>query len=577
MKRAFRVILPLFLILAIIATTAWYFLIYDQGLTRELLLTGARHFESTGNHKIAEFFYDVAYYQSSKDDDIAIELAEQYLALGNYTKAEHTITQAIINNATAELYIALSDLYVQQDKLLDAVNLLNGVADPAIKAELDKLRPAAPVMTPSPGFYSQYISVEIVSEGAALYVSTDADYPSIHKDLYTEPFTLSSGETVLYALSVNEQNLVSPLTICGYTVGGVIEQVEFQDPAIAEAIIAAIGAQKDDVIFTDQLWDITSFTVPAEAKSYEDLTLLPYLTELTITKESSGDLTVLSSLTRLESLSLGQIRLTEEIMEIIGAHTSLKYLSIPGCSLSTISALSNLVNLEYLDLSGNTLRNIAPIGNMKNLKELYLANNVVNDLGVLGTISGLERLDISYNAVSTLEPLRGMYGSLVYLNAAHNQIPSVQGLADLKKLQELDLSHNRISDISSLAPLQSLLKLNISNNAIADISVLSGIRVLSILNFSYNQVTELPQFQKDCELVSINASYNLLTNIDALEGLPWLNTVNIDYNAEVEFLEPLDSCYLLIQVNAFGTKVTEVSFLTEKEIIVNFNPVLEED
>ena len=95
MKKALRVILPLVLALAIIACAAWYFLIYDQAFTKELLLSQARRFEASGNYKISAFLYDVAYFQSSQDDDVAIELAQQYLDMGNYTKAEFTLTNAI--------------------------------------------------------------------------------------------------------------------------------------------------------------------------------------------------------------------------------------------------------------------------------------------------------------------------------------------------------------------------------------------------------------------------------------------------------------------------------------------------
>jgi len=70
-------------------------------------------------------------------------------------------------------------------------------------------------------------------------------------------------------------------------------------------------------------------------------------------------------------------------------------------------------------------------------------------------------------------------------------------------------------------------------------------------------------------------SHNLLLNVDALADLPWLNTVNVDYNEAVENLLPLDTCPVLIRVNAYGTKVTEVSFLTAKSIIVNFDPTLD--
>ena len=46
----------------------------------------------------------------------------------------------------------------------------------------------------------------------------------------------------------------------------------------------------------------------------------------------------------------------------------------------------------------------------------------------------------------------------------------------------------------------------------------------------------------------------------------------MDFNEKLASLEPLDSCPRLVKVNAYGTKVSEVRFLTDKSIIVNYNP-----
>ena len=104
--------------------------------------------------------------------------------------------------------------------------------------------------------------------------------------------------------------------------------------------------------------------------------------------------------------------------------------------------------------------------------------------------------------------------------------------------------------------------------------MLSTLKKLEQFDVSHNQVPVLPDFSKDCALVNLNASYNLLSSVEQLEGLGGLNTVNVDYNAEIESLKPLDKCHVLIQVNAHGTKVAEVDFLTEKSIIVNYDPTL---
>ena len=573
MKKALRIIVPLVLALAIIACAAWYFLIYDPGFTKEVLLSQARKFEASGNYKISAFIYDLAYNQSSQDDDVALELAQQYLDMGNYTKAEYTLTNAIRTNPTTQLYVTLSSVFVQQDKLLDAVNLLNGVSDPTISKELDALRPQAPALTPEPGFYSEYVTVGVQSNGATLYVSTDADYPSMKEDLYQEPIQLTTGETVIYALAVNKLGLVSPLVISGYTVEGVVELVTFADPAVEAVIREAIGATEADPIYTNQLWSVKSITVPAEAKSYDDLQYLPRLTRLTIEPGSEGDLAVLDSFEALQELYLSKIKLSDEDISRIAAQTTLQQLSLSGCSLSNISELAQLTELEWLDLSDNTLRNISALSAMPKLKYLLLYNNVINTLEPIAGLTDLIYVDISYNAVASLEPLKDMK-QLCQLFVSNNQVGSVAPLSGLTALQTLHVAHNNLEDLSVLSTLPELVELNASNNAITSMEGLQKIAHLRLLDLSYNQITDLPAFQKDSELVNINMDHNLLLNVEALAGLSWLNTVNIDYNEEVEDLLPLDSCPVLVRVNAFGTKVTEVSFLTAKSIIVNFDPTL---
>ena len=145
MKRLLHILVPLMLSLLILISIGWYFLKYDPQFTRDILLSQARYQDEIGNHSAAVWFYDLAYLQSDHDDSVALELAEQYIAIGNFTKAEYTLSHAIADGADVQLYIALCKTYVMQNKLLDAVTMLNNVADPAIKDQLTALRPEAPV------------------------------------------------------------------------------------------------------------------------------------------------------------------------------------------------------------------------------------------------------------------------------------------------------------------------------------------------------------------------------------------------------------------------------------------------
>lgn len=571
MKKALKVIIPLLLSVAVICSMAWYFLVYDRDFTKDLLLWSARTLEQEGKHELAAWVYNITYEQASFEDDIAIELANQYKTIGNYTKAEYTISEAIASKPTTDLYIALCNLYVQQDKLLDAIKLLDTVSSPEIKAELEAMRPTAPVLSPEAGFYSQYITVEANADGATLFVNTNGEYPTTEKDLYTAPISLPQGETVLYALSVSDNGLVSPLTISGYTIGGVIEKVTFSDPAMETAMRLAIGADENDVIFTNALWNVKSFTIPAEAQTYSDLAYLPYLESLEIPDAANGELVHLKSLSQLTDLHVENGSLSEDELSAIGQLTGLKRLTLSNCGISSIASLSHMNQLQYLDLSQNTIRNLSVIGDMQELEELYLNNNVVTDLTSLSSLTKLRMLDVSYNSLKSVDPIRSIT-ALTYLNFAHNEVSDIRMLTSLVALIELNASHNALTDVTAISSCTALEVLNISNNTVADISGLNTLIKINNLDFSYNQVKKLPVFDKSCPLVYIDGSYNQIEDLKSLSSLKNLNVVLMDFNEKLASLEPLDSCPRLVKVNAYGTKVSEVRFLTDKSIIVNYNP-----
>ena len=571
MKKFLKVIVPILLAIILVLCLVWYLFVYDRAFTRDVLLYGARVCDRNNKPAIAAWFYDLAYDQSVDSDEVAIELAQQHKADGNYTQAEVILSKALEDNVSTELYIALSKTYVEQDKILDAVKLLNGISNAEILKELESLRPAAPTATPDPGFYNQYISVTVTAETGTLLVNPNGEYPSIMSKPCTEPVLLGDGENNIYAVAVADNGLVSPLSIFGYTVGGIIEEVVFADDAVEETVRALLDVSGDTVLMSNQLWDITSFTMPENAKSYEDLKYMPFLKELVITNGPSGQLGVLSSLTNLTSLQIIDTPISTEELEIIGTMSYMQTLTLSGCGLTTASPLKNLTALTYLDLSDNTIRNIEPLQGFTKLTEAYLQHNVLMDLGSLANLTGITKLDLSYNALNSLSPISGLSG-LVWLNASHNTIEKLNGLETLVNLQYLDLSSNAIMDLTPISTCSVLTELNVSNNALTEISTVAGLPKLINLNFAYNQVTALPAFSADCSLVTIDGSHNQLTSLDPLSGVHALNNIYMDYNEELSSIDSLSSCHNLIVVNVYGTAVTEVEKLTDRSIIVNFNP-----
>jgi len=569
MKRFLRIIVPLIIILAILACTAWYLFEYDREFTRDVLLKGARFFEESGSPDISAWLYDLAYQQSSHEPDIAIELARQYKKDENYTKAEFVLTKAISETNAPELYVELCATFVEQDKLLDAVTLLDGIQDPEAKAALDARRPSAPVLKPQSGFYSEYIQVDVEATSDTVYMML-GDYPTVSVP-YTGGISLDDGESVVYALAVNEDLLVSPLTTGSYTIGGIVELVEFHDETIEAMIREELMFADDTEIYTNDLWAITEFTVPAEVTDCRDLALLTRLRSLEFRGKTETDLSFLENMPDLEVLYIKGCKLDENELAAIGKLTMLHQLTLSDCSITSVAEFKDLVALEQLDLSGNSIRNISSLSVMTGMKKLDLSENALTDIGSLASMSKLTELNVSHNSILSLEPIR-IASSLNSLDASFNQLTEIGCLADLHELRTLNLDSNSLLDISSLASCPHLSSVSMSNNLLTDISVLGNLTKLQKLYFAYNQVTELPAFQANSPLVTIDASHNQLTSLDNLDGLQKLNDVFVDYNEKLKSLEPLDSCPILVVVNAYGTLVTEVTFLTEKGVLVNFDP-----
>lgn len=607
MKKALRIILPILLTFAILASAAWYLMVYDPDFTRDTILSTARDFDSSGHHRVAAWLYDLAYRQSGGGDEVAIELANHYKSIGNYTKAEYTLSKAISDGGTVELYIALCQTYVEQDKILDAVSMLSNIKDPEIKANIDLLRPASPTFDLAPGFYSQYVTVNVHGENADLYVNTEGEYPSIASsgerkkavaifikdsfksyfqkggapdispvDLSTVAVTLPEGETTIYAVSVGSNNLVSPLSIQGYTVGGVIQDVTLTDTVLDAHVRHLLNFNNDRTLKSNDLWDINELTVPEDVTDFSDLKHFTYLQKLNISNCGTTELTGLTGLSELKELSITNAELSQDSLKAIGTLRSLEKLTLSNCNLSSIAALEGLTNLTHVDLSSNTLRNIGVFSGFTKLQEVNMSSNALTDLDAMSDLSELKVLNVSDNSLQSLKSVFGITG-LTELYAGNNALEVIEGIGALTALSKLELNQNILSDISHLSGCTALKELDVSNNNLKDITVVAQLNQLVRLSFSHNKVTEFPEFPIDHALGYIDASYNELTKIDPLKALKELYFLDIDYNIQVSSLSPITGCYHLAQVNCFHTKVIQNPFGESSGVIVNFGFIAEEE
>lgn len=570
MSRIIKRIFPLLLTFLILFSIGWYLFEYDPAFTRDVLLHQARRLEDKGNHSAAVWLYNLAYDHTGGSDEVAIELAEKFKEIGNYSKAEYTLRKAISNNGSVELYIALSRTYVEQGKLRDAVLMVEN-ASTQIQDQLNALRPKAPVASVLSGSYREYLTVTFQADDHKIYVASDLDYPSATSDAYTGPISILSGETTLFALSVSDNGLVSPLAVYNYIVYDVVEAVKFTDDAFDYAVRQALGYSANRVIYSDALWGITELTLGPAVKSCQDLKWLPNLQSLTIDGSAMEDTEAFAVCSKLEKLEIRRTTLSSDMVKIIGGMLNLRALTLTECSISSITSIQNLSKLEYLDLSGNAIRDISILGNLKNLTYLDLSHNALIDLDGLAELHQLSVLDISFNSIVSPDALEAII-SLRELNLSSNALRNLDCVKNLIHLQKLEAAYNELLDIDALVSCQALTYLDVSHNTLLNVDSAASLPLLQVLDFSYNEVAQFPNFDKSHPLQILRAEYNQLHSLKKLAGMTNLTHLYLNYNQELSSISSLTSCTSLLEVYVYGTRVTKVSELTDKGVLVVYSP-----
>lgn len=558
----------LFLMLAAVLAGFFYWLLAPARRSDLLGLAAGRASEM--NLPFAEDLYERALDLDEKNTEARLAAVEYYHSSGNYTKMEYYLAAGLAAEPTnADYYRLLCGVFVEQGKLFDAVELLNGIPDPVILNKLNDIRPSPPEILPPTGTYRSTPEISISSdEGSVIYYSIDGNFPTIHSP-YTDPIHPDPGTTQVLAVAVNAQGLVSQPSEAQIAYQPEEAAVAFADPGF-EQIVRVILNNSERAVSSVALRGITDFsntieTMAIELNSLEDLKWLTGLESLSL-QGYSGSLEPLSTLQVLNALSLTSCDVGTE---------DLKY-------------LSGLERLTYLDLSDNLIASFEPLAGLEHLTYLNLRNNAVVDLEPLSKMARLETLDLGQNAIQSAGPVSGCT-LLTELYLDHNKLTDVRALSSLKDLQSLDLSYNALRDLLGMETLGLLQTLGLSNNEIEILTPLSGCINLRSLDLSRNNITVIDPLAPLVLLTNLNLSVNTIGQIDALSGysalqtldlsknfitdvtplskLPELTTLNIENNL-LKTVSSLAHCVQLTTVYAFGNTITSIKALEDAGIVI---------
>jgi len=115
-------------------------------------------------------------------------------------------------------------------------------------------------------------------------------------------------------------------------------------------------------------------------------------TEIACWKDSVRNLTPLSKLTKLKTLSMGGTKVTN--LTPLSKLTKLKTLSLRDTKVTNLTPLSKLTKLKWLDLSNTKVTNLTPLSKLTKLKRLYLLGTNVSKSQVAALKKALPNLRI---------------------------------------------------------------------------------------------------------------------------------------------------------------------------------------
>ena len=330
-------------------------------------------------------------------------------------------------------------------------------------------------------------------------------------------------------------------------------------------------------------------TITIAGSEYEADTSYMYFSGDTITEDDINSLSSFTNLTSLtftdciieaplfnqdiffdfSSVTIKNCNISQEFYDSmnLGACANLYHLDISGNPL--IESLNinegELSRLSALIISGTAIDNIETVYNScPMLTHIDISDTPIRDIDFLAGNQSITTLGIANLELTTLDTLNEMI-FLEELNAAGNNIGTLDGISNCTLLEKVSLSDCGISDISVLSKSAEHLKeVKLSNNSISDLSPLEGCIHLITIDVTSNNITSLAPLKNSAEMKKIFASDNEITSTEGIEALPLLNELDLSKNKLTKISAPLvfDN-YASVYLN--DNQLTKISLSSENK------------
>lgn len=226
-EKKLRVILKIaglsFLIIALLSGAVFYFVIQNRNNSFAVQYKSANKYAADNNFSKAVIAYENAINSAKNDKDktTALKALGMFYADNSDTKnAVYYLEMAVENKCyDTDLVTTLVKLYEIQGNS-DAIKKLSKVASSDdTYALFEKYLLNQPVFNYKSGTYNEYLTVEITAaNNEQIYYTLDDTPATQQSNKYEGPIEVKDGTTVIHAITVNENNLISEEIVTTYVV-----------------------------------------------------------------------------------------------------------------------------------------------------------------------------------------------------------------------------------------------------------------------------------------------------------------------------------------------------------------------
>ena len=366
--------------------------------------------------------------------------------------------------------------------------------------------------------------------------------------------------------------------------------VNIPDDNLRAAIETILGKEKNDPITETEIGSF--FTLSANDAEISNLSGLEYATRLLGLSLKDNEISNLSPLSGLQLITVYLSGNDITSISALSRMIQIRTLYLDNNRITSLSSLPNLSSASILSFQDNRITDISPLLNDDlgfegsrlggGGRDVYLDGNPLSDTSINTHIPALEARSITVhfsaptvnipdaNLRAVIEAELGKekndpiteaeIRSITRLVGTDAEISSLSGLEHATSLEVLHLQHNEISSLSPLSGLTSLTFLDVEFNEISSLSLLSGLTSLEVLDLEGNEISSLSPLSGLTSLTFLDLQHNEISSLSPLSGLTQLTVVLLSGN-NITSISALSRIKNIIKLSLANNRITSLSSL----------------